>query len=82
MEPNTEFDPQTKKRITEHYSNYNDVITDADIENVRTEFTKGEIADASNIANEKAAQIDLDPNNAGEIKTTDTPIETPWNVIN
>lgn len=78
MNKKMEFDPNTRKRITEHYSNENDVITDADIQNVITNVYSGITPQTKPVPVEKLSDTEL----KNETNNNDSGVETPWNILN
>ena len=78
-------DEKTDEKIRRHFSDINDVITEADIENVKTNFDETGETDERNTApksgktgREKGKETgdDEEPSNQP------APLITPWNVIN
>ncbi|MDO9376623.1 MAG: hypothetical protein Q7T76_19515 [Ferruginibacter sp.] len=75
-------DEKTDEKIRRHFSDINDVITEADIENVKTNFGEAGTTLDTNLPLTRPA--DKQESNAGEEESEEqetTPVVTPWNVI-
>ncbi|MEO5888921.1 MAG: hypothetical protein ABIQ31_01650 [Ferruginibacter sp.] len=80
LEKNNLFkDVQTQKRIHEHLTNQNDLISDEDISNVKTNVAPQEAGvGRADQAEEKIAKTEKTET---PVNSSDTSIETPWNVL-
>ena len=79
-------DEKTDEKIRRHFSDINDVITEADIENVKTNFDEPVETTESSEASKKTANTETraaeEVNRYEEPAKESTPVITPWNVLN
>ncbi|MEO6546666.1 MAG: hypothetical protein ABIN94_01655 [Ferruginibacter sp.] len=75
-------DDLTDKRVHEHLVNENDIISDEDIENVKTDVVDIENITSTKLPEEKSSENE--ESDAAEKKDEDDHgdrIETPWNIL-
>lgn len=79
-------DEKTSQKIHQHLSDKNDVISEQDIENVRTDFNEespagAEQASSEETENEKNETGDKKETGENKDKQENPPLITPWNIL-
>jgi hypothetical protein len=73
-------DEATNRKIHRHLSDKNDVISEEDIRNVRTDFTEITTASSTRASDEKE-QVSKEDGEVVNGKNDDNSILTPWSVL-
>ncbi len=74
-------DERTDQKIRQHFSDINDVITEEDIRNVKTDFHPVTPATPGKERGRVTTDATKEPGEEQQPKEDEHPIITPWNVL-